>query len=450
MAMARKGCSQMGEAEYGGDRNLNHAKMSATGVRCPVCDEARGMLHQALSGDLHFSAAFTIWMSHRTLKTNGLRTDASYLSRRTELDYLACARALEKFPPFQELRLGEIAPRHLMEYQRARALNEPDPKASWSCLRARVVRAAYASREAAEGWAKKHGGGYSIVQTVWSVPAGANRIRKEIALMIRVLRDARLWGQEQEDSFLRLRPVESEMVRAMTVEEQHRFLHTAASRQQFRLVYQYAIVALQTTASTNELRALRLADVVLADRIIQIPRAGAKNKYRLRAIPIVTEDCMWALEGLIARARELGSVSPSHYLFPLRIARGKYDPSQPMSDSGLKKQWDAMRTAALLPDLRIYDLRHTGITRMAEAGVPLPVAMTFAGHMTAQMQQRYTAICMASQRGWGATVWGDGALRTGGPASVAHELTAAWPSRKPVAAETVQRYQEVQHFHKKA
>jgi integrase len=62
--------------------------------------------------------------------------------------------------------------------------------------------------------------------------------------------------------------------------------------------------------------------------------------------------------------------------------------------------------AAVLPWLRVYDLRHTGITRMAEAGVPLRVTMNFAGHITARMQQRYEAISMAAKRGWGEAVWG--------------------------------------------
>ncbi len=396
----------MGNGAYG-QRHASRLHCGpAAEIDCPVCAGDLRVLHRSLSADLFFPAAFEIWMGRRLIETHGLLTNARYIAARTERDYRCCARALARFAPFGKFPLGQITPDLVMEYQEARALNEP------------------------------HAG-----KPQWTRPAGANRIRKEVGLLIRVLRDARLWGQDEEEAFLRLRPVESDVVRALTAEEQHRLLHVAASRMQFRLIYQYTIVALQTTASTNELRALRLGDVSLLDRIIQIPRAGAKNKHRMRAIPILTEDCMWALEGLMARARELGSELPSHYLFPLRVNPGRsvdgaaasdrYDPTRPMSDSGLKKQWDAVRKAALLPALRIYDLRHTGITRMAEAGVPLPVAMTFAGHMTQRMQQRYTAISMAAQRGWGANVWGDGAR----PGAVGNEVKAAWPPRKPILAE---------------
>jgi integrase len=450
-------------AAYDG-RHQNQPERRMPGrIDCPTCARTKQVLSRSLSGDLLFSQAFKIWMSFRTLETNGLRTDARYLAATSERDYRCCARALERFHPFQRLPLSEIGPDELMDYQEARAVNTSDPAGAWWCVGRNAAHGPYRDRVAAEAWGKDHGGAYEISQSVWARAAASNRIRKEIGLMIRILRDARLWGQDEEDAFLRLRPVESEMVRAMTVDEQHRFLYTAASRLRYRLIYRYAIVALQTTAATNEMRALRIGDISLADRIIQVPPSGAKNKHRARAIPIVTEDCMWALEGLIARARELGSVQPSHYLFPKRINPGRsskkaslkerYDPSRPMSDSGLKKQWDAVRKAALLPDLRIYDLRHTGITRMAEAGVPLPVAMTFAGHMTGRMQQRYTAICMAAKRGWGAAVWGEGmeraAVRDAAQAAGA-EAIGAWPPRKPVLAESAKAYQTAQHFHSRA
>jgi integrase len=367
------------------------------------------MLFCNLSGDLSFHAAFELWISRRLLHANGIATNASYMAAKTERDYRVCARALSRY--FGVLRLDQIHAGHLMLYQEARALNADDSGGAWRCSRGNVVRGVFASSGEAEAWAQFHGGGWEIVHTRWAHRAGANCIRKEIALLLRILNTARLWGDEQAASFERLRPVESEAVRALNRQEQHRLLHVAASRAEFRFIYQYVILALQTTAGTNELRALRLGDVHLLDRIIQIPRAGAKNRYRMRAIPLVTDEALWALEGLLGRARELGAALPSDYLFPFRPARGRWDPARPMSESGLKKPWDALRRAAGLPQTRLYDLRHTGITRMAEAGVPLPVAMTFAGHMTRQSQQRYTAISMTSQREWGAAVWAHGATR---------------------------------------
>jgi integrase len=369
------------------------------------------MIYRALSADLLFSVAFELWISRRILDDHGTATDARYLAPKSERDYRVCAKALSRY--FGDMRLDQIHAGHLMVYQEARAVNASDAGGAWRCQRGPIVRGEFRERGDAEVWAAKCGGQWEIVQTRWAHRAGANCIRKEIALLVRILKSARLWGDEQAAAFERLRPQECESVRALTQAEQHRLLHVAGSRAEFRFMYQYAILALQTTAGTNELRALRLGDVMLADRILQIPRAGAKNRYRMRAIPLVTDEAVWALEGLLGRARELGAALPSDYLFPARPARGRWDPTRPMSESGLKKPWDALRRAAGLPNVRLYDLRHTGITRMAEAGVPLPVAMTFAGHMTRQSQQRYTAISMASQREWGAAVWARSAMGSG-------------------------------------
>lgn len=381
-----------------------------------------------------FPEAFGLWMAHMTIQTNGLRSNVRYIAPKTERDYRVCASALERF--FGTLRLDQIELGHLASYQQLRATNPPDPHGSWRCRRGKVVRGEFDSFDDAETWARHRGAGCDIVQTTWAYPAGANCIRKEVALLVRILRDARLWGEDQDRLLMKVQAVDPDIERAMSVEEQHRFLHVAASEHRHLFMYQYAIVALQTTADTNELRHLRLGDIFLADGFIQIRRASSKNPYRMRTIPLVTDDARWAMEGLMARARELGAWSPSHYLFPLQTSRTHYDPNSPMSESGLKKPWDAVRKAASLPKLRLYDLRHTGITRMAENGVPLEVAMSFAGHMTEAMQRHYTAICMAAKRRWGAAVWGEAARPDPAEtAQITSQVASAFgPPRKPVAA----------------
>lgn len=392
-----------------------------TAPDCSECAREKVALRSQISRDMLFSEAFKAWISRRTIEEASGPSRVRYLKPKSKADYENCASALEKFKTFRTKPIGELAPDDLMDYQNARGVNAPDSDGKWWCHKGKKPQGPHETREAAALWAEKQGGGYELKQTIWAMPCGANHMRKEISLMVRILRDARLWGEEEEESLLRVRAEESDVVHAMTRDEQHRFLHVASNRLEFRTIYQYAIVALQTTASTNEMRELRLCDILLDDRIIQVSPAGSKNSYRQRAIPILTKDCKWALEGLIERARSLGSERPTHHLFPFRVKLGEWNPARPMSDTGLKKQWEAVRSAAQLPELRMYDLRHTGITRMAEAGVPLAVAMTFAGHMTRQMQQRYTAICMAAQREWGSTVWGDG-------------MASGVPPRKPVAA----------------
>jgi integrase len=388
------------------------------------------MLYQALTGDLVFSDAFPLWLSHRTL--DGARADVRYISQKTRRDYQVCAKALARF--FGRLRLDQIDEGHLAMYQQQRSSNPVDVvNGTWHGKRGDTVLGDFDSLEAAEEWGKKHGGGCEYIQTVWAYRASAGCIRKEVALLQRILRDAGVWTEARAKAFRKVQATEPEVERALSLEEQHRLLHVAAAPEKYRFVYQYILIALQTTAGPNELRHLRLGDVFLEERepYIQIPRAGAKNRYRKRTIPLMTDDAVWAMEGLMARARSLGAWSPAHYLFPLQASRTHYDPAKPMSESGLKKPWDAVRKEARLPAMRIYDLRHTGITRMAEAGVPLPVAMSFAGHMTEAMQRHYTAICVAAQRQWGAAVWGQAMRPQESPAQV---RAAFGGERKPVMA----------------
>jgi len=83
---------------------------------------------------------------------------------------------------------------------------------------------------------------------------------------------------------------------------------------------------------------------------------------------------------------------------PFRVARNAWDLDRAMSNSGIRKTREALRKAADLPWLRIHDLRHTAITRMAEAGVPIPVILSMAGHISTRMQQHYTAVSEPAKR----------------------------------------------------
>jgi hypothetical protein len=115
-----------------------------------------------------------------------------------------------------------------------------------------------------------------------------------------------------------------------------------------------------------------------------------------------------APNSLIDRAKELGANGPHCYLFPFHVTQGHYDALRPMSVWGLRLAWDEARRESGLPWLRVYDLRHTAITRMAEAGVPIQVIMSFAGHISPRMQQHYTGISMEAKRRWAAVAWSSG------------------------------------------
>lgn len=347
------------------------------------------MQQSDLSPQMTFAEAFELWLSKQLIEEEGLYTNARYISPRTEKDLRQYARAAGRF--FTTLRLDEIAVGNLKGYQRARALN--------------LVRI--------------RGESGPVDTHPWEQQAGANLIKKEVGTVVRVMRAAGAWTPAHEENFEPLQVVNADVQRALLPDEQHRWLRAAGSRENWRLVYWWSIAALQTTAATNEMRALRLGDVFLDQGIMQIRSEGAKNKVRIRTIPLTSPEVVWALGGLIERARQLGAKGPHHYLFPFHIAADRYDPLRPMTVWGMRKPWDAVKAAAGIDWLRPYDLRHSAITRMAEAGVPIQMIMSFAGHISPFMQAHYTAISMQAKRRWAAVAWAGAEMPfTPGPAPV--------------------------------
>ena len=102
------------------------------------------------------------------------------------------------------------------------------------------------------------------------------------------------------------------------------------------------------------------------------------------------------------RSKMLGAVKPEHFLFPtLREKHTRktdplyggvgYDPTHPQSS--WDKEWNELRKRAGISHRRFHDLRHSYITRAAEAGVPLLVIQAQVGHLSTEMVAHYTHVC---------------------------------------------------------
>jgi integrase len=316
--------------------------------------------------DLTFSAAAQLWIDSRKVKAPGGRS--KYVSENTLWYYEQYARALDKM--FAGTPLGEFSKNGLgliREYHRLRSIgHDPDAPDDPESPR-------------------------------WEKPAGPNKINQEVWLLTRVLRFAGIWNPEIEKEFEPLPREESDVPRALTPEEQAHWLDTASSVERWQLVWLYSILGLHTTASTNELRALQLADVNLYSRILEVRTRSSKNRYRNRTIPL-TPEAQWAVERLLERAKALGATQPHHHLFPFRITTNRWDPARGMTESGIRKLWDEVRAKSGILWLRQYDLRHSGLSRLAEAGVPIQVMMDMAGHISRKMQQHYTHISDQAKR----------------------------------------------------
>lgn len=357
---------------------------------CPACVELRKMYLCSLSASLPFEQAAEIYMKMRQVDvTPGAVRSARYITLNTIRSYRQYIGSLALF--FGGMELGEITLEHLAAYQSAR-LNGAEP-----FVRYRRPHDAHPRRVRGV-----------ILPAVGKRPCPVHpeKIKQELNFLIRLMSRAGAWTKEMEEFFEHLEGGEREVQRALTPEEQTLWLDMAKTKERWNVVYWWTLVSIDTTTSTNELRGLRIGDVNLNHRAISIPWPSSKNKYRHRSISIENAQCLWALEQLLLRAREMGASDPTHYLFPFRIKERRfkrqpeYDPLRPMTVTGLKPRWDEVRTATGLKWFRMNDCRHTGATRLAEAGVNVEIIMKRMGHSNPRMREHYTHISLSAQRAW--------------------------------------------------
>ncbi len=301
------------------------------------------MIEPGLLADMRFLLAAPIWLEGRR-----------HISEGTHLHYVNCIKALEYF--FAELPLREIHIGHFEQYQKLRL--------------------------AGQGGLKK---------------AGASRINHELNTLSQILGRAGLWAAIAPH-YQPLKLPKPKVGCALSPEEEERLFRHASSRNRWFVAYCCSLITANTTAGPKEIRYLKMRNVDLGTEQPAIHiEEGVKNEHRVRDIPL-NEAAAWAVRQLAKRARSLGANDPNHFLLPHRAARGQRgaDPTRPMGS--WKKAWHALRDAAGLPHLRMYDLRHHAITRLLEdENVSERTVIEVAGHVSKQMLQRYSHIRMRTK-----------------------------------------------------
>lgn len=157
-------------------------------------------------------------------------------------------------------------------------------------------------------------------------------------------------------------------MRVLTVEEEEHYLGAASL-----LLRDIAIVMLETGMRPGEVCHLQATDVALIQASVHV-REG-KTVYATRHIPLTRR----ALNVLAGRMDE----AKTEWLFPC-----PYDRNKPVAEVR-KAHEAALRRSGINLRFRLYDLRHTALTRMAMAGIDLPTLKELAGHSQIQMTMRY-------------------------------------------------------------
>lgn len=230
-------------------------------------------------------------------------------------------------------------------------------------------------------------------------------VNNELLVLKSILRDANLWHRVAAH-YRPLRVPKSKVGAALTKEESRRFIRAALAAAPNAAAPFGALLSFATGMRCGEILRLRLGAIHLeaANAFLEVHRSTTKTDSGARYVALDSMAC-WAVMKLLDRARRLGAVHPEHCLFPtllqkhtrktdpLHGGRG-YDPCHPQTSWG--DEWTTLRNSLGIRHRRFHDLRHTYVTRAAEAGVPLAVTQAQVGHMSVQMVEHYTHICHAA------------------------------------------------------
>jgi integrase len=243
--------------------------------------------------------------------------------------------------------------------------------------------------------------------------ASPKTVNLEIGTLRAILKRHGQWARLQPD--VRMLPTRDDVGRAITAEEE-RALLDACGESRSRSLVPFVTLAIETGARFNVIRTLQWANINFADRCVQFGKDKTPSGTG-RIIPLNPR----AVATLTFWASNFPNREPEHYVFPAEkygAAGNKFepkayktDPTNPLGD--IKEAWEAakLRAAKLLkgvPDeerpqepqegdtratqkkvqplaCRFHDLRHTAVSRMLDAGVPIAKVAKIVGWSPATM-----------------------------------------------------------------
>ena len=229
--------------------------------------------------------------------------------------------------------------------------------------------------------------------------AAQKTVNLEVGTLRAILRKNRLWASIQPD--VRMLRAREDAGRAISREEEDALLEACrASRS--RSLFPAVLIALNTCMRYSELRLLRWGQVDLTSCTLTVGQSKTESGTG-RLLPL--NDRAVAILGFWASL--FPGHEPNHFVFPAERygASGdgvtviyESDPTKPIGR--WKEAWESAKVRAGV-SCRFHDLRHTGCTRMLEAGIPFSVVATIMGwspSTTVRMSRRYGHIGQSAQR----------------------------------------------------
>lgn len=227
-------------------------------------------------------------------------------------------------------------------------------------------------------------------------PVRPRQVNHELQTLARILTCANLSTGRYASRYCALPRDRQKPPFALTEKEEQRWLDTCRSRPVWMVVYHYTVLCLEGCLDPNEARSLQIGDVDLTAGTLTISDGVARTRQRRRTIPIRSERAWTAIRFLMQRGADIGACAQEHYLFPFRNLR-EWNAARPMTNSGFKREWNAIRKESRLLYFHRCHLRPTGIVRYAERGMPLEELISIAGELPVALRQHYLRILREGQ-----------------------------------------------------
>jgi len=214
--------------------------------------------------------------------------------------------------------------------------------------------------------------------------AAPKTINLEVGTLRAIIKRNGAWSKVQGD--VRMLPAQEEVGRAISAAEEQILLRECATSRS-RSLAPFVTLAIETGARKNVIRTLHWKWVDFGNACIRFGKDKTPSSTG-RIIPLNKR----ALETLKFWAQQFPERKPEHYIFPAERYGGSgdvfgacayaTDPTKPMGS--VKEAWEAAKGRAGVK-CRFHDLRHTAVSRMLDAGVPIAKVAKIVGWSAATM-----------------------------------------------------------------
>ncbi len=268
--------------------------------------------------------------------------------------------------------------------------------------------------------------------------ASPRTVNIEVSTLRQIMRKHGTWARIQTD--VRMLPERQDAGRALTDREESALL-LECGKSRSRILSPFVLLALETGARYNTIRTLQWSNIDFANRCLQFGKDKTPSGTG-RIVPLNQR----AIESLKFWAQQFPNRLPEHYVFPAEKAGAagdsfdakvySTDPTNPIGD--VKEAWEAAKRRtqrhcpaceggkleekpegekgfvcesckieldelpAGLSGVRFHDLRHSAVSRMIAARVPLPIIAKIVGWSAgtmAKMAASYGHFGMEELRG---------------------------------------------------